>query len=675
MKTLIKKSLLVLMVVFITVFTLGLSSKVKAESSSIELIPNKAVTGNSSSSYVQSNYTFTSNNVTYVINNWNPSNLQVRGNQTASSNLQSGKNFYIHNTTEFPGSITSITITYTAGQLVASNVYAQVGSSVITNQTTSSTAGTAGTKSVTWNFTGDYKYFAIGMVKGGTSGTTNIGSIVIEYNVPASDHQCTFASVWSFDNTGHWYGCTDPECSKTNNYAEHSGGTIGYEKAICSVCNQAYGEVYVSLEDALEIASAQPDKSYTIENYYVEGTIKEISEVSPSHGNATFTITDGTNEITCYRSKYLNNTSFTTENQIKVGDVVVVYGGLGQYNGTPQISSGYLIKHEAPVLPDVDSSIMEFIQWEKGTNASLNLSWSSQTEELAESGYVAVENVASLKDGDQVLIGCVEGNSVLSSSNPNNDIRTYDTVTIENNMLNATEDDSYSVITLVKNGENWLLQVDDNKYLCITSDGNKLYTKELTNKDDTAYQWNIIIENGVTYITSVKYNERRIQFNNADGQQRYAAYKGTQKEVTIYKLSESIENYQINKVAIRFGAVISAELYEKLAALEVTFGVNIKSNGVDHNFVCTPVRVNENGEVDAKGEYYQFAVVINGIPEEVWGTQEFNATCYVQSGEDIYLMRNSSEYSVVSLLKYYLDNSLSLNLNSELMSNLYNAAK
>lgn len=675
MKTLFKKSLFVLLLTFIAVLTLGLGSKVKAEASSLTLVPNKATTGNSSTSYVQSAHTFNSGDVSYVINNWNPSTLQVRGNQTASSNLQSGKNFYIHNTTEFPGSITSITITYTAGTLVAGKVYAQVGSSVITNQTTSSTAGTAGTKSVTWNFTGDNKYFAIGMVKGGTSSTTNIGSIVIEYDLPATDHQCTFESVWSYDDKAHWYSCTDPECSQTNNYAEHSGGTIGYEKAICEVCNQPYGEVYVTLEEALEIASSQEHNQYTLNNYYVEGTIKTITEVSTQYGNATFTITDGTNEITCYRAKYLNNTSFTDANQINVGDVVVVYGGLGQYNDNPQIGSGYLVEHEVPELPDVDPSISEFIQWEKGTNASLNLSWSSQTEELAESGYVAVENVASLKDGDQVLIGCVEGNSVLSSSNANNDIRTYDTVTIENNMLNITEDDNYSVITLVKNGENWLLQVDDNKYLCITSDGNKLYTKELTNKDDTAYQWNIIIENGVTYIVSVKYNERRIQFNNADGQQRYAAYKGTQKEVTIYKLSESIENYQINEVAIRFGAVISAELYEKLAALEVTFGVNIKSNGVDHNFVCTPVRVNENGEVDAEGEYYQFAVVINGIPEEVWGTQEFNATCYVQSGEDIYLMRNSSEYSVVSLLKYYLDNSLSLNLNSELMSNLYNAAK
>ena len=79
---------------------------------------------------------------------------------------------------------------------------------------------------------------------------------------------------------------------------------------------------------------------------YVVGYIHKIKEVSTQFGNATFYIsdnlTDTQNDIMVYRAKYLNNEKFTAEDQIKVGDKVIMYGKLVDYNGTKEIKDGYV---------------------------------------------------------------------------------------------------------------------------------------------------------------------------------------------------------------------------------------------------------------------------------------------------------------------------------------------
>lgn len=143
---------------------------------------DKNVTGSTSTSYVQTEATFTYDGIQYAVNNWNPKTLQIRGNKDSQSNMQSGQNFYLRNKTAIPGKITSIKVEYTSGSLVATSIYAVTSTSQITNQTTSaSKKGTAATNAVTWDFDANGGYFAIGMQKGGTSGTTISGTITITY--------------------------------------------------------------------------------------------------------------------------------------------------------------------------------------------------------------------------------------------------------------------------------------------------------------------------------------------------------------------------------------------------------------------------------------------------------------------------------------------------------------
>ena len=79
---------------------------------------------------------------------------------------------------------------------------------------------------------------------------------------------------------------------------------------------------------------------------YVVGYIHKIKEVSTQFGNATFFISDDLqntqNDLTIYRARYLNNEKFTAENQIKVGDKVIMYGKLVDYNGTKEIKDCYV---------------------------------------------------------------------------------------------------------------------------------------------------------------------------------------------------------------------------------------------------------------------------------------------------------------------------------------------
>ena len=85
--------------------------------------------------------------------------------------------------------------------------------------------------------------------------------------------------------------------------------------------------------------------------YYAKGIISSISSVDTgSYGNATFNISDdGTddNALTCFRSYFLDNAKFTAEDQIGVGDEVIITGKLVNYKGTTPEFSGnvYVYKH------------------------------------------------------------------------------------------------------------------------------------------------------------------------------------------------------------------------------------------------------------------------------------------------------------------------------------------
>lgn len=95
--------------------------------------------------------------------------------------------------------------------------------------------------------------------------------------------------------------------------------------------------------------------SATSDNKYVKGIVTSITEVSVKNGNATYYISDdaaGTDKLLIYRAKNFENKDYTAENEIAVGDEVLVYGPLVNYKGnTPEMTQGgYIVSttHQGP---------------------------------------------------------------------------------------------------------------------------------------------------------------------------------------------------------------------------------------------------------------------------------------------------------------------------------------
>lgn len=81
---------------------------------------------------------------------------------------------------------------------------------------------------------------------------------------------------------------------------------------------------------------------------YVKGSVKSITELSTQYGNATYVITDGTSDLTIFRGKYLDGEAFTSEDQLTVGDEVVVYGLLMLYGETYEMGSNNVLVSLTP---------------------------------------------------------------------------------------------------------------------------------------------------------------------------------------------------------------------------------------------------------------------------------------------------------------------------------------
>ena len=124
---------------------------------------------------------------------------------------------------------------------------------------------------------------------------------------------------------------------------EYEAAKVSYEltvKAASTVNIKNTPETAYTVAKALELMAAGEGRDAKV---YVKGQITSIKEVSASFGNATYDISDdatAANKLTVFRGYFYDNKHFTSNDQIKVGNVVVVYGKLVNYNNnTPQVTN------------------------------------------------------------------------------------------------------------------------------------------------------------------------------------------------------------------------------------------------------------------------------------------------------------------------------------------------
>ena len=136
----------------------------------------------------------------------------------------------------------------------------------------------------------------------------------------------------------------------STSYEAANGFIIRYDKFVVPEpvpdCPEP-GEGQISVSEAFNIAMRLDDKATTDSAYSVIGIVSEITENGMLNGykNATFNITDNKQYLVGYRIN-----GFSQTENIAVGDTVVIKGGIQNYGGLAEISSGSLESTTNPTM-------------------------------------------------------------------------------------------------------------------------------------------------------------------------------------------------------------------------------------------------------------------------------------------------------------------------------------
>ena len=95
---------------------------------------------------------------------------------------------------------------------------------------------------------------------------------------------------------------------------------------------------------------------------YVKGLVTQIDEISAQFGNATYYINDVDDiegQLQVFRGKYFDGEKFTSEDQLKYGDEVIVYGTLENHGGKYEITNSEIHSLNGKTEPDDEPVVNE----------------------------------------------------------------------------------------------------------------------------------------------------------------------------------------------------------------------------------------------------------------------------------------------------------------------------
>lgn len=367
MKTLLKKSLLVLMIAFIAIFTLGISSKVKAAEvvESVDFTTKAVKSSNYKNTWTYDGWTVSGG----ANNNGGWAYVKMGGHAT---NLSAYNTIYIASP-KVASATSKVEVNIIAGSLPKSGMSATVQLEVYSDSSLAtkvdSTAAVTVTKSaallefeptngVSWPANSYYK------VVFNCTNTSSTNGIVWLDNVSIYDYNAGDALAPSIKLDGDNYTEVDDVVTLTATTAnltsslvwsssdsniatvDQSGNVTAKSMGVATITAAADGaeatfEFTVYPTDGSEITIAQAlticDWVGTAEcafTYAVTGVVETINtEYNSSYNNITVTITDGANSIQAYR--------MTGGSDLVVGDKITIEGTLTKYSGnTPQFTAG-----------------------------------------------------------------------------------------------------------------------------------------------------------------------------------------------------------------------------------------------------------------------------------------------------------------------------------------------
>ncbi|MCR5140166.1 MAG: Ig-like domain-containing protein [Bacteroidaceae bacterium] len=195
------------------------------------LTPDQESTEKNSTSYITTLTEFTYQGIKWEMNQWNPSTLQIRTNQSSAAS-----EFRFYNTSAFPGKITKVVITFSALTVSDASKLMFVGG---TSEVTATTGGTAGTldstkKTLTWtpgssdNFT-FFAFYQNGKAASGYNYLAASDAIVVTYELDANktNTSISFGAMTDFEIL-QTEAFTAPKATLTAGEATLTGKTITY---------------------------------------------------------------------------------------------------------------------------------------------------------------------------------------------------------------------------------------------------------------------------------------------------------------------------------------------------------------------------------------------------------------------------------------------------------------
>lgn len=167
-------------------------------------------------------------------------------------------------------------------------------------------------------------------------------------------------------------------------------------------------------EDVSSTASSNPKS----EKLYLKGYIVDIDDITAEdlaqYGNMTFKIAavkgdyDANIKLKAYRCKYLENAKFTSADQIKLDDEVVITGQIQWYGGSPQFVSGcniYSIENAAETkytitITNTEHGNLTLDKYEAAAGEKVNVIGMSTDD-----GWEMNQPTITAENGEEVEIG------------------------------------------------------------------------------------------------------------------------------------------------------------------------------------------------------------------------------------------------------------------------------
>ena len=372
--------------------------------------------------------------------------------------------------------------------------------------------------------------------------------------------------------------------------------------------------------------------------YFATGIVSRLySQSVNGSGQISYYISDdGTTneELEAYNGKGLNGASFTSIDEIEVGDTVIIYGLLKKHNTTyefdynnyivsqtkaPKVNSITLTPSAITVEPSESGDIADLftsilINQDDGSNKTINdIVWTSGDDNIfcvIGDEYIAGNEHRSSTTLHASIGGKEYGSATITIIDPSIHSISYSTIdlskvnsiqigdeivfvyengNVKKELTSITtmgvvsdynqEPNCGYLLTVVAGSANdsVAFKTNNNHYLSWDS-GNTLSTSEEVND---ASSWTITNNNGNFKFANVGTTDRLLQYNS--GSPRFACYTSSQSAFQVYKRSENVNYVDLttfaetktayedeNESYVRLGVTLAEEDW---AAMDTAFGI------------------------------------------------------------------------------------------------------